>query len=155
MAHFLKLYRGECVMGKTKHNKYFYRISCTGRPIVGERGQESDREEFQKIMWYCFNSHLHLKESPVQSHVFWGRQKRHNSKWFLAKGDRWIKRSSLYLATNRCNEKWIQMPCWQKVAAGPFWQCFACPKLGDAGRTRVARKNRAVLRKAQQSQFLL
>ena len=26
-----------------------------------------------------------------------------------------------------------QMPCWQKVAAGPFWPCFACPKLGDAG----------------------
>ena len=35
--------------------------------------------------------------------------------------------------------------CWQSVAAGPFWPCFACPKLGDAGRTRVASKNRAVL----------
>ena len=48
-----------------------------------------------------------------------------------------------------------QMPCWQTVAAGPFWPCFASPKLGDAGRTRVASKNRAVLRKAGQSQFWL
>ena len=35
-----------------------------------------------------------------------------------------------------------QMPCWQKVAAGPFWPCFACLKLGDTDRTRVASKNR-------------
>merc|ERR1711963_646375 len=31
--------------------------------------------------------------------------------------------------------------------------CFACPKLGDAGRTRVASKNRAVLRKTLRPQF--
>ena len=46
-----------------------------------------------------------------------------------------------------------QMPCWQTVAAGSFWPCFACPKLGDAGRTRVASKNRAVLEKASRPQF--
>ena len=46
-----------------------------------------------------------------------------------------------------------QMHCWQSVAAGPFWPCFACPKLGDAGRTRVASKNRAVLRKTFRPQF--
>ena len=34
-----------------------------------------------------------------------------------------------------------QMPCWQKVAGGPFWPCFACLKLGDAGRT-PAKKGR-------------
>ena len=45
------------------------------------------------------------------------------------------------------------MHCWQSVAAGPFWPCFACPKLGDAGRTRVASKNRAVLRKTFRPQF--
>ena len=38
-----------------------------------------------------------------------------------------------------------QIHCWQSVAARPFWLCFACPKLGDAGRTRVASKNRAVM----------
>ena len=48
-----------------------------------------------------------------------------------------------------------QMPCWQTVAAGPFWPCFASPKLGDAGRTRVASKKRVVLRKAGRSQFWL
>ena len=46
-----------------------------------------------------------------------------------------------------------QMPCWQKVAAGPFWLCLACPKLGDAGRTRVASKTRALLRKIIRPQF--
>ena len=52
-----------------------------------------------------------------------------------------------------CSHIGQQMPCWQKVAAGPFWPCFACPKLGDAGRTRVASKNRAVLRKTFRPQF--
>ena len=33
-----------------------------------------------------------------------------------------------------------QMPSWQKVVAGPFWPCFACPKLGDAGRTSCQQK---------------
>ena len=28
---------------------------------------------------------------------------------------------------------------WRKVAAGPFWPCFACPKLRDVGRTPVAK----------------
>ena len=32
-----------------------------------------------------------------------------------------------------------QMHCWQTVAAGSFWPCFACPKLGYAGRTRVGK----------------
>ena len=45
------------------------------------------------------------------------------------------------------------MHCWQSVAAGPFWPCFACPKLGDAGRTRVASKNRAVFPKTFRPQF--
>ena len=40
-----------------------------------------------------------------------------------------------------------QMPCWQKVAAGPFWPCFAYPKLGDAGRTQVASKIRRCWKK--------
>ena len=44
-----------------------------------------------------------------------------------------------------------QMHCWQTVAAGPFWPCFACPKLGDAGKMRVASKNREVFQKAQRS----
>ena len=40
------------------------------------------------------------------------------------------------------------MICYRrKVAAGPFCPCFACLKLGDAGRTRVASKIRAVLEK--------
>ena len=43
-----------------------------------------------------------------------------------------------------CSHIGQQMPCWQTVAAGPFWPCFACPKLGDAGKTRVASKNKAV-----------
>ena len=47
-----------------------------------------------------------------------------------------------------------QIPCWQKMAAGPFWPCFAYPKLGDAGRTRVDSKNRAVLWKASWPQNL-
>ena len=47
------------------------------------------------------------------------------------------------------------MHCWQSVAAGPFWPCFACLKLGDAGRTRVASKIRAVLEKASRSLFWL
>ena len=46
-----------------------------------------------------------------------------------------------------------QMHCWQTVAAGPFWPCFACPKLGDAGKMRVASKNRAVLPKTFRPQF--
>ena len=46
-----------------------------------------------------------------------------------------------------------QMHCWQTVAAGPFWPCFACPKLGDAGKTRVASKNRAVSPKTFRPQF--
>ena len=46
-----------------------------------------------------------------------------------------------------------QMHCWQSVAAGPFWPCFACPKLGDAGKTRVASKNRAVFPKTFRPQF--
>ena len=37
----------------------------------------------------------------------------------------------------------------------PFWWCFACPKLGDAGRTRVASKNRAVQQKITRPQFWL
>ena len=37
-----------------------------------------------------------------------------------------------------------QMPCWQKVAEGLFWPCFACPKLGDAGRTHVDSLSRSV-----------
>ena len=52
-----------------------------------------------------------------------------------------------------CSHIGQQMPCWQTVAAGSFWPCFACPKLGDAGKTRVASKNRAVLRKASRPQF--
>ena len=47
------------------------------------------------------------------------------------------------------------MPRWQKVAAGPFWPCFAYPKLGYAGRTQVASKNGAMLRKASRPQFWL
>ena len=31
-----------------------------------------------------------------------------------------------------CSHIGQQMPCWQTVAAGPFWLCFACPKLGEA-----------------------
>ena len=66
-------------------------------------------------------------------------------------------------ATDRPIVQWVkwcshigqQMHCWQTVAAGPFWPCFACPKLGDAGKLRVASKNRAVLQKAGRSQFLL
>ena len=45
------------------------------------------------------------------------------------------------------------MHCWQSVAAGPFWPCFACPKLGDAGEMRVASKNRAVLQSQIRPQF--
>ena len=52
-----------------------------------------------------------------------------------------------------CSHIGQQMPCWQKVATGPFWPCFACPKLGDAGKTRVASKNRAVFRKIIRPQF--
>ena len=52
-----------------------------------------------------------------------------------------------------------QMHCWQSVAAGPFWPCFACPKLGDAGRTRVASKNREYffiyIKKSSQEDFAL
>ena len=48
---------------------------------------------------------------------------------------------------------YIGEPFGRKVAAGPFWPCFACPKLGDAGRTRVASKNRAVLEKISRPQF--
>ena len=36
-----------------------------------------------------------------------------------------------------------------------FWQCFACLKLGNASRTRVASKNREVLQKAGRSQYWL
>ena len=43
--------------------------------------------------------------------------------------------------------------CIWKVGTTNFWPCFACPKLGDAGRTRVASKNRAVFRKTLQPQF--
>ena len=39
------------------------------------------------------------------------------------------------------------------MAAGPFCPCFACPKLGDAGKTRVASKNRAVSPKTFWPQF--
>ena len=35
-----------------------------------------------------------------------------------------------------------------------FLPCFACPKLGDAGRTRVASRNRAVLGETLRPQFL-
>ena len=48
------------------------------------------------------------------------------------------------------NEGWYrdgpgeQTPLGRKVAVGPFWQYFACPKLGDAGKTRVTSKTRAV-----------
>ena len=48
-----------------------------------------------------------------------------------------------------------QMHCWQTVAAGSFWPCFACPKLGDAGKTRVASKNREVFQKLGRPQFWL
>ena len=61
----------------------------------------------------------------------------------------WVQRVKWCLHTGQ------QMPCWQKVAAGPFWPCFACPKLGDAGRTRVASKNRRCYEKAGRSQFWL
>ena len=27
---------------------------------------------------------------------------------------------------------------WQEVVAGPFWPCFACPELGDAGGDSLA-----------------
>ena len=54
-----------------------------------------------------------------------------------------------------CSHIGQQMPCWQTVAAGPFWPCFACPKLGDAGKTRVASKNRAVFQKLGRPQFWL
>ena len=50
----------------------------------------------------------------------------------------WVRRMKWCLHTGQ------QMSCWQQVAAGPFWPCFACPKLGDAGKTRVASKNREV-----------
>ena len=43
--------------------------------------------------------------------------------------------------------------CIWKVGTTNFWPCFACPKLGDAGRTRVASKNRAVFRKTLRPQF--
>ena len=51
----------------------------------------------------------------------------------------WVQRVKWCLHTGQ------QMPCWQKVAAGTFWSCFACPKLGDADRTRVASKNKGQL----------
>ena len=41
----------------------------------------------------------------------------------------------------------------KKSGCGPFWPCFACTKLGDAGRMQVASKNRAVLQKASRLQF--
>ena len=50
-----------------------------------------------------------------------------------------------------CSHIGQQMPCWQTVAAGPFWPCFACPKLGDAGKTRVASKNRGCVAKCLQA----
>ena len=43
--------------------------------------------------------------------------------------------------------------CIWKVGTTNFWPCFACPKLGDAGRTRVASKNRAVFPKTFRPQF--
>ena len=58
------------------------------------------------------------------------RKRREISGWV-----RWVK---------WCSHIGQEMHCWQTVAAGPFWLCFACPKLGDAGKTRVASKNRAV-----------
>ena len=45
--------------------------------------------------------------------------------------------------------------CIWKVGTTNFWPCFACLKLGDAGRTRVASKIRAVLEKASRSLFWL
>ena len=43
--------------------------------------------------------------------------------------------------------------CIWKVGTTNFWPCFACPKLGDAGKTRVASKNRAVFRKTFRPHF--
>ena len=48
----------------------------------------------------------------------------------------------------RSHERGLRRKVW-------FWPCFACPKLGDAGKTRVASKNREVLQKAKRSQFWL
>ena len=70
-----------------------------------------------------------------------GRKRKEISVWVL-----WVK---------WCPHIGQKMPCWQSVAAGPFWPCFACPKLGDAGKTRVASKNREVFQKAGRSQFWL
>ena len=44
------------------------------------------------------------------------------------------------------------MPFGRKVAVGPF--CFACAKLGDVGRTRIASKTRVVLKKLGMHVFL-
>ena len=55
------------------------------------------------------------------------RQRREISGWV-----QWVK---------WCPHIGQQMHCWQSVAAGSFLPCFACPKLGDAAKTRVASKN--------------
>ena len=43
-------------------------------------------------------------------------------------------------------------PPW---GSGPFWQCFACPKLGDTGRTQVAFKDTAIIFKIQPSHWIV
>ena len=102
-----------------------------------------------------------------QWHQNWARSRPTNfftkGKWKFVKNGNFLL-FSLQLEKRREISGWVQqvkwclrtgqqMPCWRKVAAGPFWPCFACPKLGDAGRTRVASKNRAVLRKTFRPQF--
>ena len=90
-------------------------------------------------MWFHANKLLKTLK-------FW---KSLNSKFFTLRPLPWKRReiSGWVQWVKWCSHIGQQMHCWQTVAAGPFWPCFACPKLGDAGRTRVASKNRAVLEK--------
>ena len=48
---------------------------------------------------------------------------------------------------------WATNALLTKSDCGEFGPCFACPKLGDAGRTWVASKNREVLEKISRPQF--
>ena len=90
--------------------------------------------------WVCSRP---TKKSSVQ-------QRKFVKNWFFLLFGLQLENEERYRdGSNGWNDAYIngqQMPCWQKVAAGPFWPCFACPKLGDAGRTRVASKNRVRFR---------
>ena len=98
------------------------------------------------------------KLSPRQADDFFYQsdtQIREKRKFFSLRppAQKWREISGWVQWVKWCPHIGQQMHCWQSVAAGPFWPCFACPKLGDAGRTRVASKNRAVLRKIIRPQF--